>query len=290
MRMRRQQERRKVIRKVIRKKTRRGVILLVVLGMLAMFALIGVTFVLLSGHARRSATAQAKVGQADNPPDRIADDVIKQILRGSTDQASVIGPHSLLEDLYGLGYLATNGIDDDLDGTIDDADEANLTHGIFHDTPKPTAFVTSDQLIELRLAIPNLSTPADPTDGIVVPDPLTHVGCVLTMINGPAAGCVRRASARSEPFGGCRAPMPRTDAAVMPPATRVGWRTFDPAASIPFTLPAGKDPPGLSLTTTTTTSHRTGARPGSSLPFTGCAPGLRFRGFQQHSKRRPRVV
>ena len=87
-----------------RKQARRGVILLIVLGMLAMFAMIGITFVLLSGHARRSAQAQAKVGRADNPPARIADDVIQQILRGSSDAASVIGPHGLLEDLYGNGW------------------------------------------------------------------------------------------------------------------------------------------------------------------------------------------
>ncbi|MBN2295881.1 MAG: hypothetical protein JXM70_25850 [Pirellulales bacterium] len=83
---------------------RKGVILLIVLGMLAMFGLIGVTFVLLSGHARRSATAQAKVGQANNPPDRQGNNVIMQILRGTNDPASVLRSHSLLEDLYGNGY------------------------------------------------------------------------------------------------------------------------------------------------------------------------------------------
>ena len=167
---------------------RRGVVLLIVLGMLAMFGLIGVTFILLSGHARRSAQAQAKVGRNDNPPDRIADDVLKQILRGSTDRASVIGPHSLLEDIYGLDaaeLLPVNGRDDDGANGIDDAGEAGLTFGIFHDSPLPVPIVNG-QLIEIMLAIPDIST-AVITDQINV-NPLQYIGCTLTMVNGPAAG------------------------------------------------------------------------------------------------------
>jgi hypothetical protein len=41
----------------------------------------------------------------------MADDVIAQVLRGSSDQASVIGPHGLLEDLYGNGYTEGTIID-----------------------------------------------------------------------------------------------------------------------------------------------------------------------------------
>lgn len=130
------------------KKRNRGVVLLLVLGVLAMFGLIGITFVLLAGQARRGAASQAKVGQADNPPPRIADDVIKQILRGSNNQESVIGPHGLLEDLYG-------------NETVEGAITGSVTP------------IVGGQLTALQT---NLA------------DPYKHVGCVLTFTSGNAKG------------------------------------------------------------------------------------------------------
>lgn len=139
------------------KKTQRGVILLIVLGMLAMFALIGITFVLLSSHARRSAASQAKKGQANNPPERQANNVIQQILRGSNNPASVIGPHNLLEDLYG-----NNGT---LGSIVPQAPP----------TPTVGVVVTGGQLLRFEY-------------NATLTRPLSRVGCVLTMITGPAAG------------------------------------------------------------------------------------------------------
>jgi len=84
-----------------RRSDRRGVLLLVVLGLLAMFGLVATTFVLLAGHERRGAEAQRRVGQFSDPPENLTHQVLLQVLRGSNNPASVLGPHSLLEDVYG---------------------------------------------------------------------------------------------------------------------------------------------------------------------------------------------
>jgi hypothetical protein len=119
---------------------RRGVLLLIVLGMLAMFALIGLMFVLTSNQQLRGAKSAQRVDETADPPAKLARDCIAQILRGTqtrttigladttsssafnlartTDRTDIAfggsvmaGPHSLLETLYGtkarLGQIPT---------------------------------------------------------------------------------------------------------------------------------------------------------------------------------------
>ncbi len=91
-----------------RNRSRRGVLLLVVLSLLVMFVLAGMTFMLVAGVYRKSAAAYATVERTGDQPQNLADRGLDEILRGSLNNESSIGPHSLLEDAYGRdGFVAT---------------------------------------------------------------------------------------------------------------------------------------------------------------------------------------
>ncbi len=92
---------------------RRGVLLLIVLALLAMFGLVAVAFVVLTGQAQRSAKSIERVQQgdqstADAPP---AQDLLQQaamqVFHGSTSPTSVMAAHGLLEDIYGTATVTS---------------------------------------------------------------------------------------------------------------------------------------------------------------------------------------
>lgn len=159
---------------------RRGVLLLIILGMLAMFGLIGIAFVMLTSHARKSAEVLQKKEFYVAEPKKFTDEAINQILRGSRNRGSVLQNHSLFEDVYGNSYLdpviinnitssiPTNGFDDNNDGN---ADESGETYpGIVNLAP-----IANNQLWE-----------------IAIPEGWRYVGRLLTMTDGPAAGKTTR--------------------------------------------------------------------------------------------------
>ena len=80
---------------------RRGVILLVILGMLALFMLVGVSFVVTSTHVRGGSLAQMGAEQSGTSPERDISSALLSVVRGSRSARSAIGPHSVLEDMYG---------------------------------------------------------------------------------------------------------------------------------------------------------------------------------------------
>jgi len=135
---------------------RRGVLLLVVLSLLSMFAMIGLTFVVLTGQARRIAEIGQSVELQYVPPQSDLDRAMAQVARGSTSPMSAIGPHSLLEDMYGYRYV-----------------QSSIT-SVNQVTTIPTATGTNGGLVlELATNIPSAER---------------YSGSVLTMLNGPAAG------------------------------------------------------------------------------------------------------
>lgn len=140
------------------RKRRRGVLLLVVLGMLAMFAMIGLTFVMLTGQARRIAEVGRSMDVQYVSPRDDLDRAMAQVARGSTSTMSAIGPHSLLEDLYGP-YTRTGG-------RISSVNDIYLLPG------------TNGPVLEIA------------STGVSNPEQCG--GCVLTMLNGPAAGTSAR--------------------------------------------------------------------------------------------------
>ena len=79
---------------------RRGALLLVVLGLLAMFGLVAIALVVLANQARQSATGISLVDRAKDPPRQALDQALGQVVRGSNNPCSVMAVHSLLETMY----------------------------------------------------------------------------------------------------------------------------------------------------------------------------------------------
>ena len=87
-----------------------GVILLVMLGLLSIFTLVAVTFVVSSGHARRGARAAASAEQMGDPFDVLLNQAMMQVARGSNHPQSAIGPWGILEDMYGNSDVVTGAV------------------------------------------------------------------------------------------------------------------------------------------------------------------------------------
>src|SRR3954463_16722437 len=83
---------------------RRGVVLVLILGMLGLLALVGVTFATFSGQARIHARNFA---QAQNWPDssEMMDFALAQLIDDTDSPQSAIRGHSLKRDMYGNDAL-----------------------------------------------------------------------------------------------------------------------------------------------------------------------------------------
>src|SRR5262245_18844806 len=79
---------------------RRGIVLVLILGMLALLALIGVTF---AGIASQSMTSSRKFAQSLLVPEaeRMFDFGLSQLINDTTDPMSALFGHGILRDMYG---------------------------------------------------------------------------------------------------------------------------------------------------------------------------------------------
>lgn len=84
---------------------RRGVILLVLLGILALFGATAFAFLVIASHGNRAAKSLQKVDRVALSPQRDLEEAMYQVLRGSNNKTSVLHGHSLLDDIYGGSYL-----------------------------------------------------------------------------------------------------------------------------------------------------------------------------------------
>ena len=156
-----------------RRSERRGVLLLLILSLLVLFAVIAVTFALVASQYRRSSLVGPRTEQyTTNCRDQL-DDALLQVLRGSKNPLSVLSIHSLLEDMYG---------NDGLQGTVG---------------PNNSMFINAaagqpGQLIDIYLNGPlpwplagyyGMASPYGPT----APSGYFN-GCVLSMTSGSLAG------------------------------------------------------------------------------------------------------
>lgn len=83
-------------------RSRRGLILLLALGMLALFSLLAVTYIVAASNSRAGAQAmKVRANASATTTIGLTDAVIKQAIRGTRDHKSVFYQHSLLEDVYG---------------------------------------------------------------------------------------------------------------------------------------------------------------------------------------------
>ena len=154
---------------------RRGVLLLVVLALLAMFAMVAVAFVVLTGVEKTTALRVRKLGEVDNRPDKTLHQAFNVVVRGTPINPQTLAPvasaitwQSLLEKEYGFTTI----------GSL--LAPATLA------SPTP---VCGGQLIEFSLPGTNPDTVF--FSGATI-DPFHYVGCVLTMLDGPAAGLSTR--------------------------------------------------------------------------------------------------
>ena len=90
------------------KRERRGIVLVLILGVLALMAVIGVTFATFSGQSRISARNFA---QSVNQPqrDELMDYALEQLISDTADIRSAIRGHSLARDMYGNDAQLING-------------------------------------------------------------------------------------------------------------------------------------------------------------------------------------
>ncbi len=90
---------------------RNGMILLIVLGMLAMFSLLAVTYVITSGSSvagSRALRVRDRNAAFDIRTLGVADKVTAQVVRGSANRDSVFFMNSLLGDVYGPDAIRSN--------------------------------------------------------------------------------------------------------------------------------------------------------------------------------------
>jgi large repetitive protein len=87
---------------------RRGVVLILILGMLSLLALIGVTFATFSGQAQIGARNFSE-GLSFPTTDEVMDFALSQLINDTSNPASAIRGHSLKRDMYGLDG-AFNGL------------------------------------------------------------------------------------------------------------------------------------------------------------------------------------
>ena len=77
-----------------------GLILLVVLGMLTLFSMLTITYIVFTGQSRAASMAMARREYRGTPAPRLTDEALRQLLRGTTDSKSAAYGHSFLEDVY----------------------------------------------------------------------------------------------------------------------------------------------------------------------------------------------
>jgi len=168
------------MKNVKRGNRRRGILLLIVLSILVMFGLMLITFVIITGQAKRAAKGNLRIEQYFDPADRQTHEAAMVLLRGSNDPGCPVALRNLLEDMYGddtlaniflgsppLRPLATPTVDRVCGGQL-------MNVAATYVTPPNTSYPPPYSFYPL-------ATPA------LMLFPEKRVGCVLTMLNGPAA-------------------------------------------------------------------------------------------------------
>lgn len=94
-------ENRPTLSKLRSEETRRGIILLVVLGMLALFSLLTATYIIFTARSRQASVAIGRRETRSIDTRILLRDAAAQVIRGPLTNDSSLFGHSLLEDYYG---------------------------------------------------------------------------------------------------------------------------------------------------------------------------------------------
>jgi hypothetical protein len=141
---------------------KRGIVLLVVVSLLAMFILMGVAFAIVAMHYKNTAERVPQVERYGDPPQRESELILDQILFGTNGRSS-LRYHDLLGDLYG---------GDSVTGALTIADATNL------DTPPGYTGAAGQQPQVWQFT----------ASGSFNSVPGYYAGRVLTFLTGNAAG------------------------------------------------------------------------------------------------------
>ena len=159
----------------IRRRQQRGVILLAIISLLTMFMLIGVTYVVVSGHFKRAAITNSQARQLGVAPQKQLDSALYQLLRDTDHAGSVVRTHSLLQDKYGHFSM-----------------RARIFQVTLDTTTTPASYPADKQILEMQVYLRDLPLPI--TGGVNPPNlnslPLLNLGAlngrVITFFDGVA--------------------------------------------------------------------------------------------------------
>ncbi|HIN54373.1 MAG TPA: hypothetical protein EYM79_08675, partial [Planctomycetes bacterium] len=159
----------------IRRRQQRGVILLAIISLLTMFMLIGITYVVVSGHFKRAAITNSQARQLGVPPQKHLDNALYQLLRDTDHAGSVARTHSLLQDKYGHFSM-----------------RARIVQVTLDTTTAPPSYPADKQILEMQVYLRDLPLPL--TGGVNPPNttslPLINLGAlngrIITFLDGVA--------------------------------------------------------------------------------------------------------
>lgn len=162
-----------------KRQQRRGVLLLVILSLLALFSVVVITYVIVAGLTRRAAVAYSRHDQYETPPHELAERVMMDVLRGTRNPNSPLQGHDLLGDLYGEDWVEGSVLSDS-EITM----PVPLSDGSVRQKEVMAGYLefTGNQLME----IPFLQ------DGSFTELDGYYNGLIITMREGPSAGQSRR--------------------------------------------------------------------------------------------------
>jgi hypothetical protein len=166
-------------------RNRSGLVLLVVLGMLALFTLLAVSYLTFTSHSRDASLVMVRSKLQRPSLDHLADNVIRQVIRGNENNASGLYGHSLLEDIYGRATISGEFVQGSL---------VVSNHSI---TNRPTGIVkiqigsqaTGSRIVTTKDGFRNPSTtsPENGFDSHLSIEDDTYTGRLITFTSGPLA-------------------------------------------------------------------------------------------------------
>ena len=155
---------------LLKSKTRRparGLILLIALGMLALFSLLAVSFVVSAGNSKTGSVASQVRSRGLNIAfDGTANKVAHTMLRGTNDQSSPMYMKDLLGDIYGRNPITLN----------------------FGHAPTPSGVVNQYWCISVAGRFLKISLNQNTANGGLSPNENEYNSRLITVLEGPLAG------------------------------------------------------------------------------------------------------
>lgn len=167
-----------------RKSPRRGLVLLIVLGMLALFSLLAVTYVVFSSQSRTTSVALANSAYKGTNSSTLMNQVVKQVVRGTQDSKSPFWGQDILGDLYGPLIDNNGNLITFPNSGVQVGNWPSSTVGIRHQA----ATLIGTQFIRFPIRLPN-----DANSGTPRPtEEDSFRNRIITFIEGPLRGMTFR--------------------------------------------------------------------------------------------------